>query len=70
VPRSADTQAVYQRAGVGYQLTADMQRQYVSTRYSITQQSSAARSCCHGDVFRFLASLFDPELAQQSALYP
>jgi hypothetical protein len=61
-------QAVYNRAGVGFQLAADMQRQYMSVRYSTTQQTLGGEigAANLATSFGFIASLFDPELARQS----
>jgi len=61
-------QAVYNRAGIGFQLAADLQRQYASARYSVVQQSLGGElgAANMATSFGYIASLFDPDLAQKS----
>lgn len=65
---NANYQAVYNRAGVGYQLAADVQKQYTNFRYSIAQSSVGGEIgvANTATTFGYFASLLDPELGQKS----
>lgn len=65
---NANYQAVYNRAGVGYQLAADVQKQYTNYRYSIAQNSVGGEIgvANTATTFGYWISLLDPNLGQKS----
>lgn len=65
---NANYEATYRRAGVGYQLAADVQKQYTNYRYSIAQSSVGGEIgvANTATTFGYWISILDPDLGQKS----
>ncbi|AUW58044.1 hypothetical protein C1T17_07920 [Sphingobium sp. SCG-1] len=65
---NSNYEAVYRRAGVGYQLAADLQKQYANYRYAIAQSSVGGEIgvANTATTFGYWIGLLDPEMGKQS----
>ena len=64
-------QAAYQRANIFAQATADIQKQYVASRYQLTQQTVGGEigAANTATTFGYILNFFDPELGQKSMAF-
>lgn len=64
-------QAAYNRANTGFQMTAELQRQYVAARMQTAQGTLAGETSAANmaTTFGYIAGFFDPELGRRSMEY-